>query len=167
MFYNEVLKEFCDQKIKYLVVGGLAVNLHGVPRLTYDLDVVVSLDEKNLLKICEVMERLDFKPRLPVGVLDLADPEKLKMWINEKNMKAFSFIHKKDAFKVFDIVIDHPLDFKKAYKARYKCKTSSSIQIPVVSMEDLILMKKISGREKDESDIQMLKLSKKWTKNNA
>ena len=37
MFYFEVFKAFYQEKIKYLVVGGLAVNLHGVPRITYDI----------------------------------------------------------------------------------------------------------------------------------
>ncbi|MBT9150934.1 MAG: hypothetical protein DDT40_01115 [candidate division WS2 bacterium] len=37
MFYYDILEGFFRKEIKYLIVGGLSVNLYGVPRVTQDL----------------------------------------------------------------------------------------------------------------------------------
>jgi hypothetical protein len=46
MYYFEILKELFDRKIDYLIVGGLAVNLYGVPRVTQDIDIIISFDNE-------------------------------------------------------------------------------------------------------------------------
>ena len=50
MFYEEVFRALNKNKVRYLVVGGGAVVLHGVVRMTADLDLFVDLKENNLLK---------------------------------------------------------------------------------------------------------------------
>ena len=37
MFYKEVFEALNTNQVQYLVVGGVALNLHGYPRMTYDL----------------------------------------------------------------------------------------------------------------------------------
>ncbi len=64
MFYFDVLKTFYEEKVKYLVVGGLAVNLHGVPRVTNDIDIIISFDEINVRKIMRAASALGYVPRL-------------------------------------------------------------------------------------------------------
>lgn len=49
--YLGIFKEFNRRKIKYVVGGGLAVNFHGIPRMTYDIDLLVALDDNNLRKL--------------------------------------------------------------------------------------------------------------------
>ena len=51
MYYFDILKEFFDRKIDYLIVGGLAVNLYGVPRVTQDIDIIIALDKENIFKL--------------------------------------------------------------------------------------------------------------------
>ena len=46
--YRTIFQLLNDQGIDYLVVGGVAVNIHGVPRMTYDVDLMVSLEGENL-----------------------------------------------------------------------------------------------------------------------
>jgi len=57
MIYKEIFKEFELRGVRYLVVGGMAVNLYGYIRLTMDLDIMVELPDKNLLAVvkCPVM----------------------------------------------------------------------------------------------------------------
>lgn len=45
--YSGIFKELNAQKIKYIVVGGLAVNLHGIPRATYDIDLLLYLEKES------------------------------------------------------------------------------------------------------------------------
>jgi len=155
MFYFEELGAFYRSNIKFLVVGGLAVNLYGVPRVTQDIDIILFMEKENVLAFCQVMKELGYMPRLPVNPEDMADSEKLREWTEERNMKAFSFYHKEKNYKVVDIVLIHPLDFKQAEK-RKKVFAVEDIEIPVVSIEDLIKMKKASGRKSDISDAKML-----------
>jgi hypothetical protein len=41
LVFQHIFEEFKKQKIDYLILGGLAVNLHGVPRMTYDIDIMI------------------------------------------------------------------------------------------------------------------------------
>ncbi len=164
MFYFEVFEALDREKIKYMIVGGLAVNLYGVPRLTCDIDIIISTDKENVSRLNAVLKKLGYVPRLPVNPDNLADEHMLKDWIDNRNMKAFSFYHSKENNKVIDIVISHPLDFSEAYRKAEKRKVNN-IEICVVSLDDLILMKEFSARPKDISDRNMLIEAKGIIKN--
>ena len=47
IFYEDLLRALQASNVRYVVVGGTAVILHGVPRTTADLDVVVDLAAEN------------------------------------------------------------------------------------------------------------------------
>ena len=49
IIYEEVLKEFQKQKVKYVIVGGIAVNLLGSLRSTADMDILVEMSDSNSL----------------------------------------------------------------------------------------------------------------------
>jgi predicted nucleotidyltransferase len=49
--FMAVLKALHEHEVEYILIGGLAVILHGVPRLTEDLDIFVKKDESNLTKL--------------------------------------------------------------------------------------------------------------------
>ena len=55
--FVEILEEFHKEGIKYIIVGGVAVNLHGIPRMTYDLDILLKMTDENLEKFINLMER--------------------------------------------------------------------------------------------------------------
>ena len=48
MFIRDVADALEERGVGYAVVGGGAVNLHGIPRTTYDLDIVVDRTEPQL-----------------------------------------------------------------------------------------------------------------------
>jgi len=155
MFYFDILEALSNNRIKYLIVGGLAVNLHNVPRMTNGLDLILSMDKDNLINFVNVMNELGYIPRLPVNPELIADSKVLKNWIEQKNMKAFSFYHNKNNYQVVDIVLVHPLNFEESYRNR-KEKKLKDFTITIISIDDLIKMKKYSGRTQDLNDIEML-----------
>ncbi len=161
MYYFEVLKALYEKKIKYLVVGGLAVNLYGVPRVTQDVDVIISTDKSNILKVVEALTDLGYVSRLPLNPKDLADKEKLDSWIKNKNLKSFSFYNKDQNYKVVDILLVHPLNFEKSFENKVVRKMGK-IKIYLASIDDLIKTKEFSGRNQDYSDINMLKTVKRY-----
>ncbi len=161
MYYFEILEGLYKSKVRYLIAGGLSVNLYGVPRVTQDIDIVIAMDRENVLKITSLLKELGYVPRLPVNPDDLANPDKVKDWIENKNLKAFSFYHKNENYKVLDIVLVHPLDFEKSFKNR-TVKRAKDIDIYLASMDDVVKMKEFSGRPQDLSDIEMLNKVRKY-----
>ena len=161
MYYFEILEGLYKSKVRYLIAGGLSVNLYGVPRVTQDIDIVIAMDRENVLKITSLLKELGYVPRLPVSPDDLANPDKVKDWIENKNLKAFSFYHKNENYKVIDIVLVHPLDFEKSFKNR-TVKRAKDIDIYLASIDDVVKMKEFSGRSQDLSDIEMLNKVRKY-----
>ncbi len=155
MFYFEILEALYSKKVKYLIVGGLAVNLHGIPRVTQDIDIIISMEKENIFNLLELLKDLGYIPRLPVDPKNLLDPILLNEWINNRNLKAFSFYNKNDNFKEIDIVLVHPLNFEVAYERRIK-KRVEDIEINLIAMDDLITMKMHAGRNQDLSDVKLL-----------
>ena len=48
--YQTIFTELNKERIHYVVVGGLAVNFHGIPRMTYHIDLIIGLDTENIMK---------------------------------------------------------------------------------------------------------------------
>lgn len=161
MYYFEILEGLYKGNVRYLLADGLSVNLYGIPRVTQDIDIVIAMDKENVLKLTSLLKESGYVPRLPVSPDDLANPDKVKDWIENKNLKAFSFYHKKDNYKVIIIVFVHPLDFEMSFKNR-TVKKAKDIDIYLASIDDLIKMKEFSGRTQDLSDIEMLNKVRKY-----
>jgi len=74
--YQIIFKELNKLKVDYLVVGGLAVNFHGIPRMTYDIDLMILLERQNILRSVAKITQWGYKPKIPVDPQDLADEKK-------------------------------------------------------------------------------------------
>ncbi len=153
--FEKIFKELDKEKVKYLVVGGVAVSLHGYPRFTGDLDLLLYLEKSNLEKVDRVMKKLKYFERLPISVMQLSDRKKVKKWMKEKNLKAFSFCPPQNNPLTVDIIIEESLDYTKLNKTKV-IKKVGGIAIPVISFEGLVKMKKKAGRPQDIRDLQAL-----------
>lgn len=155
MFFENIFRQLEKRKIRYLVIGGVAVNLHGYSRMTADLDVLLSMDKRNLGKFVQMVKFLGWKPRVPVAIEELLSPRKRKNWIQEKNMKVFTVYNPEKEMEEIDILIQGAIDFKNAYKKRVEY-AEGDLKVSVVSIPDLIRLKKIAGRKLDLFDIETL-----------
>lgn len=153
--YKKIFSAFQKAGVEYLVVGGVAVNLYGYSRFTGDIDILLTLDISNLSKMQKVMEKLGYVERLPVRLHELNDKKKVKKWLKEKGMTAYTFISDRKPQLDIDILAGYSLDFKKFYKKRTTIE-AWGIHLPVISFNDLIMMKKQAGRDKDLLDLQAL-----------
>lgn len=156
MFYSEVFDSFNRNNVRYLVVGGVAMNLHGVPRMTYDLDVMIALDPDNSRNAWHALISLGFSPRVPVTLDEFADTNKRDELLLKKNMIVLSFFKGTKQFDVVDIFVKNPIDFEVCYR-RKKIYHSKSINVTVVDKEDLIQLKSLTNRQQDAADIESLK----------
>lgn len=154
--YIDIFREFNKKKIKYIVVGGLAVNLHGIPRMTYDTDLLLDLEDSNIKKFILLMQKWGFKPKAPVKIADFANGKTRRAWIKEKNMKAFNLTNPNWPLSEIDVIINTPIDYKKARKSTMYVKIQN-VTLPLISLRDLIKMKEGTGREQDKRDRIYLK----------
>lgn len=72
LFYHDALAALDSAGVPFVVVGGVAVNLQGVPRFTADLDVAVALDGAVVGEAARALGALGLRPRLPVSAAELA-----------------------------------------------------------------------------------------------
>ncbi len=162
IIYEEVLTEFQKQKVKYLLVGGIAVNLLGSLRSTADLDILVEMSNENLEKVVKILKKKGYRVKQPVDPMKITDEKTREDWIKNKHMKAFNF-YQEDQLKEVDIIIESPVSFKQAIKTASRIKIGS-ITLPIISIDHLIKMKKGTGRSVDKLDIEELKKIKKLRK---
>ncbi|MFH0775945.1 MAG: hypothetical protein V2A53_10770 [bacterium] len=143
--YLGVFRAFNERGIRYIVVGGLAVNLHGIPRMTYDIDLILYLEDENLRRFLGLLSEWGFKPEVPVDIMEFANKEKRDSWIQDKNMKAFNLVNPDWAMSEIDVVINTPIDYKKGIRnADYILL--DDISLPTISMDDLIKMKQVTSQ---------------------
>ncbi len=159
MLYEEILREFQKQKVKYVIVGGIAFNLLGGNRNTLDMDILVEMSDKNLFKAVNIFKKMGYHVKQPVDPIGIADKRTREDWIKNKNMKAFNFYKGERTYEEVDIIIDSPIDFKEAIKDAVKVKVGD-LSLTVISPKKFIKMKRSSGRDKDLRDIEEIKLVK-------
>jgi predicted nucleotidyltransferase len=159
ILYEEILREFQKQKVKYVIVGGIAFNFLGGYRDTLDMDILVEMSDKNLLKIVNILKKAGYHVKQPVDPAMIADKKTRQDWIKNKHMKAFNFYKSERTYEEVDILIDSPVNFKEAIRDALKVKVEG-LNLAVISLGKFIKMKKAAGRDKDLRDIEEIKLIK-------
>jgi len=152
---EHLLTELSRASVRYLVVGGVAVVLHGYLRATADLDLVVGLDSPNIEAALDVLDRLGFKPRAPVSLRAFGDAEERRRWIEEKNLRVFSLWHTNMPGFEVDIFVESPMPFEELYDRATSARIGEW-DVRVASIDDLIAMKRAVGRPRDQEDIEAL-----------
>lgn len=155
MLYEEIFRAFEAAGIRYLVAGGIAVNLHGYARLTVDLDLMLDLSPSNLSNVVGALERLGYAPRVPVNAHDLLSEPTRRQWQQEKGALVFTFVDPKVPFRNVDLFLENPVDFEQAYQQRRTFEIKG-VSVPVASIDTLIQMKSGTGRPRDQEDIHHL-----------
>ena len=123
--------------------------LHGAVRGTVDLDLIIKITKKDFMALEKCLIGIGLRPRLPVGAAQIFDFR--EDYIKNRSLIAWSFYSEKSAAETVDIIITHDLSKLKADKLKIDGKT-----LFVLSVKDLIKMKKESGRPQDLLDIQAL-----------
>jgi len=89
---REILSELAQAKVEFIVGGGVACVLHGVERLTMDVDLAVLMAAPNLRAFLVVMERLRLRPRVPVPPEALLDPAEIRRITDDRHALVFTFL---------------------------------------------------------------------------
>lgn len=143
-----------DNNIEYAIAGGYAVALHGAVRGTVDVDLVLKLERNTFLNIEDVFNKMGLQSRLPITGEEVFNFR--EEYIKNRNLITWNFINIKNPIESVDILLTEDLK-----KIKTKTIRSGEIKLKVVSINDLIRMKKRSGRPQDLEDIKSLRSLKK------
>jgi len=135
-----VLEKMEECNIDYMITGSFASNLHGIPRTTFDADIVISADFKKIKKFAEKIEK-DF----------YTDLNMTKEAIEQRRM--FNIIHYETGFKV-DFIIKKTGPFYEKEFQRRKSYHLAGKPCFFASPEDTILSK-LLWAQKSESERQL------------
>ncbi|MBM4039149.1 MAG: hypothetical protein FJ290_11615 [Planctomycetes bacterium] len=141
--YRDVFACLDAHEVRYLVIGGIAAIVHGVPRMTFDLDILIEATPDNAQRLLDAF--LD--ARLGTAALITAD-ELLALEV--------TVFH--DRVRI-DVQTRTPgISFADAWPRR-EAVEHAGMKVPLASREDLIASKLAAGRPVDLEDVRMLRLA--------
>lgn len=150
MFLYELTDAFNVAKVKFALVGGYALALHGVVRATMDVDFVLRLTQSDFELAEKTLNKLGLQSRIPVRAQDIIKMR--KEYIEERNLIAWSFVDYKNPSRQVDILITKDVGAMDIEKI-----SVSGRKIPVASLKELLKMKQEAGRPQDLIDIESIK----------
>ena len=152
----KLIETLTDAGVDFVLVGGLAVALHGYQRVTMDVDVVLAMEPDNLQRFIGCAKAADLRPVIPVSLDSLARPELIEQWYREKGMLAFGLRGPDMMATVIDVLVRPVVPFADLRRDAVIVDVGP-LKVPIASIEHLIVMKTGTGRSKDAIDIEELR----------
>jgi hypothetical protein len=147
-FYLDFLKVLNEYEVKYILIGGYAVNLHGYSRYTGDLDIWSDPEKENCERLIKAIDKFGFE----------TDILKNKDLTNESPIKLSDGLLKIEILSK----IEGGFTFEEAYSRSVEIE---KFKIILISYSDLVKNKEASMRMKDATDVYYLKEIKKIQEN--
>jgi hypothetical protein len=154
---NEILFALTDAEVEFIVGGGVAAVLHGVERVTLDIDLALEMEPANVKKFLQVMDKLELQPRVPVPARDLMSREAVQRMIGEKGALVFSFVDFDRPLRHVDIFLQGNLSFEELSRGARKVVIEDRA-IKIMGIGKLLETKRAITplRDKDLIDIKEL-----------
>lgn len=145
MVLNQDFKEFIqslnDNHVRYLVVGGYAVAIHGHPRYTKDLDVWIWVNQENAANLIKALEQFGFGS-IGLQVDDFLNPDQIVQLGHPPNR--------------IDLIMSLAgVDFEACYASRVQIAIDETT-VNFIDLENLKKNKKAVGRHQDLADLEKL-----------
>lgn len=139
--FKELIKLLNDNQVRYLVVGGYAVAVHGYPRYTKDMDVWIELSLENALRLIQALEQFGFGS-LGLQAADFLDPNQIVQLGYPPNR--------------IDLIASlQGVEFESCYRSRIQLEIDDVI-VNFIDLQNLKKNKKATGRLQDLADLENL-----------
>jgi hypothetical protein len=139
--FKEFIASLNDNGVRYLVVGGYAVAVHGYPRYTKDIDIWVEMTADNASNILKALDQFGFGS-LGVKASDFTVPDQMLQLGHQPGR--------------IDILTTLPgVEFSDCYSARTVVEVDG-ISVNFIDLENLRKNKKATGRHQDLADLENL-----------
>ncbi len=141
---RELVQLFETEGIPYVLMGGLAIRIHAIPRPTYDVDFTIALPRDALPRLYQLVEEMGYMipPAQLTGWVETVKElpvVKFQAWMGDRAIDV-------DVFLAETPYQEHLLTRRQRYRAE-------GLEAWFVSPEDLILLKLLAGRPKDKVDV--------------
>jgi predicted nucleotidyltransferase len=139
--FKEFIESLNDNGVRYLVVGGYAVALHGYPRYTKDIDIWVDMSTENAANILKALHQFGFGS-LGVNEAEFTMPDQMLQLGYPPGR--------------IDILTTLPgVEFSECYAARTVVDIDG-VSVNFIDLENLKKNKKATGRHQDLADLENL-----------
>jgi predicted nucleotidyltransferase len=146
---DQILKTLLDAQVRFVLIGGLASQVHGSPSLTGDVDICFALDGDNLHRLSDALASMAaIRRNLEEGIIAPID---------HRALRAGDVFTLSTRFGDLDLLA-HPdpgLDFETLW-SRSIAAEIFGMEVRVASLADLIDMKRAAGRPKDRIELEIL-----------
>ncbi len=140
--FQDVFRSLQEHDVKYVVIGGIASVIHGIPRATFDLDILIEATPENARRLLDALIGAGLGTALQTSAQEILDYE----------ITVFQ-----DRVRV-DVQTSTPgIEFLEAWARRMTVSYQNS-GIFVLSKQDLIQSKRSAGRDIDLEDVRLLKM---------
>ncbi|MCT7953055.1 hypothetical protein NG798_24975 [Ancylothrix sp. C2] len=139
--FKEFIQLLNENQIKYLVIGGYAVAIHGHPRYTKDIDIWVEMSSENASKLMTALDQFGFGS-LGLCAQDFQTPDQIIQLGYPPN-------------RIDLITTPDGIDFETCYSSKKEI-VIDNIPVKFIDIENLKKNKKASGRLQDLADLESL-----------
>lgn len=140
--YQDVFSSFQQHEVRYLVIGGVAAVMHGVPRATFDLDILIDATADNARRLLDALAAIGLGTATMISAEELLDHE---ITIFKERIR-------------LDVQTSTPgLEFASAWNRRQTMSYEGQT-FHVLSRDDLIASKRAAGRAVDLEDVRILQV---------
>ena len=136
--FKEFLRLLNSNAVEYLLIGGYAVGYYGYPRPTGDMNVWIATTPDNARRVVDALREFGFD--CPVENL-LRENEVIRMGVPPFRLEILTTIS--------------GVDFSACYARRLQMLLDD-VQVSLISLSDLKVNKRASGRSKDVADLENL-----------
>lgn len=146
--FREFIELLNSTKVRFLIVGGHAVGLHGYPRFTADLDVWIATDPANAEKVVNVLKEFGFGNMFSV---------------HDFQKRGYAIQLGRQPSRIDILTSIDAVEFDDAYANRRTVK-AEGLTLPVIGLPELLTNKRATARPQDLADVSKLEAKGKRTK---
>jgi len=139
--FKDLLEEFVRCGVRFVLLGGYAVGIHAKPRATKDLDLLVSAQGDNLVRVATALTAFGAPTHVVEAARNMQPTEVVYLGVPPVRI---DILQKADG-------IDTEQTLGRAITVRV-----GELSVPVISIEDLIANKRAAGRLQDLVDVALL-----------
>jgi hypothetical protein len=139
--FKEFLGLLNSERVEYLLVGGYAVGHYGYSRATGDIDIWIAVNPANAAALVRALEKFGFGAGSLSADVFLADSRVLRVGVPPLQIDIISGVE--------------GINFAQSFSNR-KVTVLDSVEVSVISLEDLKANKRAVGRPKDLDDLAHL-----------
>ena len=146
MIFNQDFREFIESlhkhNVRYLMIGGYAVALHGHPRYTKDLDIWIWMDHTNATNLLNALKDFGFSS-LQLVPEDFLKPDQIVQLGFPPN-------------RIDLMTSPKGVEFDTCFASRAEIEIDG-LTINMIDLKNLKMNKKATGRHQDLADLENLK----------